>query len=195
MAQLAGPYQFVQRPEDLRQVIHFRGRTMQLQQVNRVRVQVSQAALDERREVRMVVALRRLFRQPAPGLGGDVKRLLPLAAQFCQQPFTPPVAVNVRRVEEIHAAVQRGMERGERFAVVHFPPGAADGPRPKTDFGNFPAGASQFAIIHAGKLNEKGMDAKPQRRKAKIGNGAQRSARPAEIRTRHSRLCVLAPLR
>ena len=151
-------------PKHFRPVKNLRGRTMQLQQVNRVGVQVPQAALNPRREVFAAVTFRCLLRQPASGLGGDVKFFLPFLFQLCQQPFAAAVAIDVRRVEEIHAAVERGMERGERFLVVHVAPRAADGPRAKADFRNLPARPSQFAIFHAGKLNENPMNAKTQRR-------------------------------
>ena len=46
MPQFAGFHQVVEDAENFRPVINLRGRTMQLQQVNRVRVQILQAALD-----------------------------------------------------------------------------------------------------------------------------------------------------
>ena len=57
-------------------------------------------------------------------------------------------------------AVERGMEGGERFLVIHAAPRAADGPRAKADFRNLPSSATQFAIFHAGKVGGKFRNAK-----------------------------------
>ena len=157
---------------------------MQLQQVNRVRFQVSQAAFDEGREVDAIVTVRGVWIEPAARLGGDVKFFLPLLSQFCHQPFAAAVAIDIRGVEEIHAAVERGVEGGERFLIVHVTPGAADGPRAKADFRNLPAGSSEFSIFHARKLNGKSFNAKTQRRgDAKIGGERLREPKG---RARHS---------
>ena len=51
--------------------------------------------------------------EPAPGLGGDVERLLPLAAELPQKAFTSPISVDIRRVEEIHTLIQGKTKRGE----------------------------------------------------------------------------------
>ena len=128
---------------------------MQLQQVDRVGFQVFQAAFDKRGEVGAVVTVRRVRVEPAAGLGGDVKFFLPLLAQFGQQPFAVAVAIDVRRVEEIHAAVERGVERGERFLVVHIAPRAADGPRAKADFRNLPARPAQIRDISCAQVKRK----------------------------------------
>ena len=136
---------------------------MQLQQIDRVRIQVLQAALNPRRKILAAVAFRYLLGQAASSLGGDVKLLLPFPAQFCHQPFAVAVAVNVCRVEEIHATVECGVQRSKGFLVVHIAPGAADGPRAETDFRDLPARATEFTIFHARKLNEKFLDAKAQK--------------------------------
>ena len=125
---------------------------MQLQQVNRVGLQVLKAAFDKRREILTIVTVGSVRIEPATRLGGNVKFVLPLPAQFRQQPFAVAVTIDIRRVEEIHAAVERGVQRGERFLVVHLAPRAADGPRAKADFRNLPAGTTEFAVFHAGKI-------------------------------------------
>ena len=57
-------------------------------------------------------------------------------------------AVNVGGVDEVHAAIDGLLERGQRFGVVHAAPGAANGPGAKTDLGDLPAGPAQRSIAH-----------------------------------------------
>ena len=119
---------------------------MQLQQVNRIRVQVPQTAFDPRRVVGAAVRPGRLREADGVRLSWRCKFFLPLFFQFRQQPFAAAVAINVRRIKKIHACIQCRMEGRERFLVIHTAPRAADGPRAKTDFRNLPAGPSECAM-------------------------------------------------
>src|SRR6266516_4870446 len=116
--------------------------------------------MDEGGEVFAAVTFRRLRRQAAPGFCGDVKLFLSLLFESGEQPFAAAIAINIGGVEEVHPAVERCVERGERFFVIHVAPRTANGPRPKTDFGNSPAGSSESAIVHVEKLGGKGVAAK-----------------------------------
>jgi len=115
---------------------------VQLQQVERFSLQVLQAALDECGEVGTIVAGCRVRVQSTTGLGGDVDRLVCLSAQFRDQPFAQPVAVHIGCVKEVHAQVQRAAQGGQRFLLLHRPPGAPNRPRAKTQRGYLPASTS-----------------------------------------------------
>ena len=86
---------------------------MQLQQVNRVGLQVLKAAFDKRREILTIVTVGGVRIEPATGLGGDVKLFLSLLFQLGQQPFAVAVAINIGRVKKVHAAVECGVQGGE----------------------------------------------------------------------------------
>ena len=82
--------------------------------------------------------------EPPAGLGGDVDRLArPFALQLGDQPLTAPVAVDVRRVDEVDARVDGLMQHGHRLFVVYLTPTAADRPRAKAHIGHLHAGSSR----------------------------------------------------
>ena len=106
-------HQVVENSKHLRSIINFSGRAMQLQQVNRFRMQILEATIDEGGEVLAAVTFGRLRRQAASGFRGDVKLFPPLLFQSGQQPFTAAIAINIGGVEEVHTTVQCCVERGE----------------------------------------------------------------------------------
>ena len=122
---------------------------MQLQEIDRVGFQIFQAAFDEGGEVRAVVTFGSVRVEPPAGLGGDPEFFLPLFAEPGEETFTVAIAVNIRSVEKIRAAIQRAVQRGKRFLVIDGAPGAADGPCAEADGRNFPAGPSEFAVVHS----------------------------------------------
>ena len=101
---------------------------MQLQQVERLYTEVLEAALDEGREVFAVVARRGVRIEPAAGLGGDVDRLAPGApASLAISRVAAPVAVDVRRVDEVDAQVDRLVRASNASSSLtepHSPPTA-----------------------------------------------------------------------
>src|SRR5450759_1824551 len=101
-----------------------------------------QAVLDEAGEIALVVAVGRVRRETAARLGGDYDFPFAVALQLRDQALAAPHAVNIGRVDEVHAAIDGGSERRQGFGVVHAAPGAADRPRPKTDVGHLPARTS-----------------------------------------------------
>src|SRR5206468_1321814 len=60
-----------------------------------------------------------------------------------------PVAIDVGGVDEIDAAIERRIERGERILVVDRPPIGADRPAAKSDFAQVPSGAGDMSFVHA----------------------------------------------
>src|SRR5690606_34385616 len=86
--------------------------------------------------------------EPAAGLGGHIKWLRALAAQPGDELLAVAVPVNVGRVDKIDAEIEGMMQGGQRFPVVDVPPGAANGPRPKADGRDLPAGAAELAVFH-----------------------------------------------
>ena len=130
---LPGLHQVVEDPEHLGLVVDVRRRAVQLQQIQRVGLEILQAALDEGGQVLAVEALGDERLQALAGLGRDVERVAALAAQARQQLFTVAVAVDVGGVEEVHAAIQRAVQRRQRLAIVDRAPGAADGPGAEAD--------------------------------------------------------------
>src|SRR6266705_6661893 len=86
--------------------------------------------------------------ETAAGFGSDIERFAALGTQLGQQSFTAPVAVNIGRVEEIDAPIQRAMQRGEGILIINGAPLGADCPGAEANRGHLPAGTSQFAILH-----------------------------------------------
>ena len=76
---------------------------MKLDEIERIGLQILQAAVDELREVRFVVAVGGVGIEAAAGFGGDVNRLGALAAKLGDQAFAAAVAIDVGGVDEIDA--------------------------------------------------------------------------------------------
>ena len=121
---------------------------MQLQQVEAIDSQVSQAVFDEARQVLRRVALGGVRRQTLAGLGRDHDLFLALAFHLPDQALAAAGAVNIGGIDEVHAQVHGTMQCGQRCLVIDGSPATADCPRPKTDLRNLPAGTSKFAIFH-----------------------------------------------
>jgi hypothetical protein len=123
---------------------------VELQQVERVRAQVRQAALDERGQVLAVVPRGHVRAQPTPGLGRHHDLFRSLGPQPRHQPLRAAVAVHVGGVDEVDALVHRAVQRAQRLGVVGAAPGvAADGPGAEADRGDAEGGATQRAVLHA----------------------------------------------
>jgi hypothetical protein len=148
VAKLPGLHQPVQCAKEFRPVVDIGRRTVKLHQVEAIRGQVAQAVFDEAREVPLVVSIRGVRREAAPRLGGDKDLRLAIALQLRNQPLAPSHAVDIGRVDEVDAAVDRRVQRGERLGIVHISPASSDRPRAKTDLRHLPAGTAQLAIIH-----------------------------------------------
>jgi hypothetical protein len=126
-------------------IVEIGDRTVQLDEVERVGLQIFQAAVDPAVEVLLGVPLDGLRRQAFSGLGGDER---PLAAALLERPgdqlLRAAVAVDVGGVDEGDAGVQSGVQRGNRLVVIDLAPGSADRPRAETDFADRAAGTAEL---------------------------------------------------
>ena len=71
------------------------------------------------------------------------------ATEQRDQALRSPVPVDVRRVEERHAGVDRGVQRRQGLRLVGLAPAAADRPRAVADLGDVPAGLPEASRLHA----------------------------------------------
>src|SRR6478752_4434869 len=90
---IAASHEGIEDSEHFRVPVEIGGRTVQLQEVERIHLKVAQAVLDPQAQVRTRVAFRDLGRQLPAGLGRDPDRVArPLAAQVCDQPLAATIA-------------------------------------------------------------------------------------------------------
>jgi hypothetical protein len=149
VADLPGAHQVVEDAEHLRPIVHLRVRAVELEQVDRVHLQVPQATINPPFEVLAAVALGRLRRQAAARFRRHVDRLaLALATEARHQPLAAPVAVDVGRVDEVGAGVDRGVEGAHRLLVVDGAPCAADRPGAEADRRDLHVRPSEPAVFH-----------------------------------------------
>ena len=150
-ADLPGLHEPVEGLEDLRAVIDLRRRAVELDEVEAVDGEVRQAAVDEGREIRGVVAVGGVRGEPAASLRDDMERLRPFAAEARNQALGEAVAVDVGGIEEVDAGVEGCMERGKRGVLVGASPLAAtDGPGAEADLRNIPPRPTESACVHDG---------------------------------------------
>jgi hypothetical protein len=122
---------------------------VELKEVDRLHLEVLQAAFHPRVEVPAAVALGRLLGKPAASLGGDEEGLaLPLAPEPGHQPLAASVAVHVGGVDEVHPRVDGGVERLHGLLVPHRPPGAPDGPGPEADGRDLHVRPPELPVLH-----------------------------------------------
>src|SRR5262249_30544863 len=95
--------------EDFTRLVDRRRWTVQLQQVERVGVEVAKASLDERGQMLAIVPFGHMRAQSPPGFRGHNDRLLPLAPEPGDEPLRVPVPVDVRRIEKVDAKVRGAM--------------------------------------------------------------------------------------
>jgi hypothetical protein len=150
---LAGLHHVVEQTEHLGLIEDVGRRTVQLQEVDGLDLQVLEAPFDEGGQVLLVVALGGLLGEPAPRLGGDVEGVLALAPQSGQQLLGVPVAIDIGRVEEVHPPIERPVQGRHRLVIGDRAPGPADGPGAEADPGNVPVGPTQCPIFHHSEAN------------------------------------------
>ena len=109
-------------------------RTVQLDEVEGLHLQVLAAAIRPGDDVLRRVALDALGRQAPAGLRRHEDRRSELLTQLGNQAFAPPVPVDVGRVEEVHTALGRRPQCRQGGVVVGFPQSApiAQAPKPMT---------------------------------------------------------------
>ena len=149
VAQLAGRHEIVEHAEHFRPVVHVVRRAVELQQVDRLGVEILQAAIDERGEVLAVVAFGRVRVQPPPGFGGDANLLASGVAgvsatsrSLRPSPYTSAVSMKLTP-----RSIARSSAASESL-VVDISPRSADGPGAEADRRHLPTGAAEFAVLH-----------------------------------------------
>ena len=161
-------HQLVQRREVLRAVVDGRVEAVELDEVQRLDAQVLAAAVRPGPERLGRVARHVQGRAPAH-LGGDEERLAgALGQEPADHPLAPPVAVDVRGVDEVHAGIGRRVQRPQAVGVVHRAPVRPDGPRPEADDADVAPGLAEPAVLHAVGLLWRGAGLQP------IPGGARR---------------------
>src|SRR5580704_1783368 len=121
---------------------------MQLQYSQTIGREISQTVFHPIRQVLSAVPRFDLLGKSPACFGCDDELFFVLLLEFSDEPFAPPVAVNVRRIYKIHTAFHRFMQCSQRFLVRYFSPRATDRPRPEADVRNLPAGPSECSIPH-----------------------------------------------
>ncbi len=121
---------------------------MQLHQIEALSGQIAQAVLDEAGKVLRVVAVGSVRLEPASGLCGDNDLFLPVAPELRDQALAVAAAIDVRGIDEIHAAIDGFVQRGQRLAVIDVTPRSADRPAAETDVRDIPSGTAQSTIVH-----------------------------------------------
>jgi hypothetical protein len=86
--------------------------------------------------------------QTPPGFGSHKNCFTALFLHLCDQTLAPSIAIHIRRIDKIHAHVNRFVERSNGFGVVNITPRPPNSPRSETYFGNLPAGPAKFTVSH-----------------------------------------------
>ena len=86
---------------------------MQLQQIDRIGVQVGKTALHKGSEVLAIVTFGHMGREAPTGFGSDIELLAPLLAKLRQKSLASAITVNVGSVEEVDAEIQRAVQRSQ----------------------------------------------------------------------------------
>src|SRR5262249_43442018 len=133
VANLALLDELIQRLEQLRIVINFCRRTMQLQQLECISLQILQTAIDKGLQVVSVVSGGDVWIESPSSFGRDDYLFAAFALKLRQQPLTTAVAIHIGGVEKVDTQIHGQVQRRERFAIVNVAPEAAYSPGAKTD--------------------------------------------------------------
>ena len=107
---------------------------MQLQQLDGVRFEVSQAAIHPLGQVRPRIPVNHLLWQAPARLGCDVDRVArTFSPEAGHETLAAAVSIHIRRVDEVDARIDRRVQGGHRLLVVHGSPIAANRPGAETD--------------------------------------------------------------
>src|SRR5215207_1500840 len=129
VADLARLLQPVQRLEGGVLTVRLCRRAMELQQVQGIDPKVLQATLDEGRQVVVIVSFRNVRIEATSGLGRDQYFIVwSVLQETTDELLAASVAVYVRRVEKVHAEVDRAVKRGVGGVIAHSAPVAPEGP-------------------------------------------------------------------
>src|ERR1035437_4182320 len=125
---------------------------MQLHQIQAIDRQIPQAVVNEGSEVRAIVSLRGLRRQPPSSLGSTDNLVFPVSLEPRNQLLAAPHSVDVGSVDKINPAINRPIQRRQRIRVIHTTPGPANCPGAKADLRNLPTSTSKCSIFHGKKM-------------------------------------------
>ena len=121
---------------------------VQLDEVEPLDAEIAPRPVVPLAEVVEDVVLRDLLDPPAH-LGGDEDPgVRTLAQEAPDDLLAAPVPVDVGGVEEGDARLDRGLEHGQRVAVGHIAPVAAELPGPQTDHRHLAAGTAERSLLH-----------------------------------------------
>ena len=143
---------------------------VQLEQVDAFRAQLAQAPLQPLAQVGGAEALLDIvvgtWRPVARGgryLRRDIDSLVAAAVleDLRDDPFAAPIAIALRRVDEIAAEVQGPVQRGDGILVGLASPATADGPAAEADFRYVPAQTPEGAVFHCSDYLGRDCDIRP----------------------------------
>src|SRR5215208_5284441 len=138
----------VQRLEGRVLTVDFRRRAMELQQVQGFDPEVLQATLGEVREVIVVVSFRSVGIQAPSCLGRDQDLIVWTVLQEpADELLAASVAVDIRGVEEVHAEVDRPVQRAESVILTDGTPAVPEGPGAETDLRDAHPRPSEVSIF------------------------------------------------
>ena len=100
-------------------------------------------------QVLLVISISSVRAESPASLRRHIDLLFSFALQLGDEPFASSVAVNVGRVDEINAQLDRPPQRRQRFLIALRAPTSTNRPRAETDLRNVPANAAKFAIFHS----------------------------------------------
>ena len=150
VADLARLHHLVEDAEDIGRVVDLRGRTVELQEIDRVHLEVLQATVHPGVQVLSAVALRRLLGEPTARLRGHEEGLArALMPQTGHEALAASVAVDVCRIDEVHTGVDRGVKGLHRLVVLHRAPRATDGPGPEADGRDLHVCSPELPVLHS----------------------------------------------
>ena len=129
---------------------------MQLKQINPLQLQALQSRIDHSSQKLRRVSPAHLRGASSSGAGhstglgfvGHINLVtLPCLQRMADHLFRMAVAINIRRIDEIHATIKRMVQSADRRCIIYNTPIAAKLPRPEGDLADLPAGAPEGAIL------------------------------------------------
>jgi len=146
--ELAGLDQTIEGRERLRLVVDLRWRAVQLDEIERIGLEIAEAAVDEGGQILPAVPGGIVRVEATAGLGRD-DRLFAARLQRTGDPLLgAPVTIDIGGVDEVDPAIERGIEGGGGILVAHRPPVGAERPAAEPDFADIPPGAADMSRLH-----------------------------------------------
>src|SRR5947207_13569813 len=115
-------------------IVQFRGRTMELQKIERFDPEIAKTAFNPLREIFPAVTFDRLLGQLPSGFGGNDDLLFSLFSQLRNQALAATVAINISCIYKVDPAINSAVEGGQRLLIGYVAPEATYGPGAKAYF-------------------------------------------------------------